>query len=99
MNEEKKIDLELPSSVAQGTYSNLAVISHSPNEFVIDFLSLLPGMPKPQVVNRIIMTPSNAMGLLKALEENISKYQSEFSVELDNITNNPISVGKKRSNS
>lgn len=76
-NEEKgmSIDIELPADVAEGVYSNLAMITHSPTEFVIDFVQILPGIPKPKVKRRIILTPQHAKRLLYALKDNIDKYE------------------------
>lgn len=79
MEESKKqnqINIELKEEVAQGTYSNLAVITHSSSEFVLDFVRVMPGTPKAQVKSRIIITPEHAKRLLHALQENISKYES-----------------------
>ena len=76
--EEKKINLELKPEVARGSYSNLAIISHSHSEFIIDFAEMLPGLQKPEISNRIIMTPEHAKRLLNALAENISKYEGQF---------------------
>lgn len=75
---DNRLNIELKEDVADGTYSNLAVISHSPSEFVIDFVRMLPGMPKAGVKSRIIMTPDNAKRLLMALNENIVKYEKAF---------------------
>lgn len=77
-NEKKQISLDLKPEVAKGSYSNLAIISHSHSEFVIDFATVLPGLPKPEVSNRIVMTPEHAKRLLNALADNISKYESQF---------------------
>lgn len=77
-NDKKQINIELKPEVARGTYSNLAIISHSHSEFVIDFASMLPGLPKPEVCSRIIMNPEHAKRLLNALMENIGKYESQF---------------------
>ncbi len=77
---EKKgnqINIELSAEVAQGTYSNLAVISHSTSEFVFDFIRVMPGAPKAQVMSRIIMTPEHAKRLLFALQDNIAKYEQQ----------------------
>ena len=68
---KQKLNIELPEDVAHGTYSNLAVITHSPTEFVTDFIQVMPGMPKGKVRSRIIMTPQHAKRLLKALAENV----------------------------
>jgi hypothetical protein len=78
MNDENKnqIDIELKEDVAQGTYSNLAVITHSSSEFVVDFVRIMPGLPKAEVKSRIILTPEHAKRLMLALQDNISKYES-----------------------
>ena len=75
---QNKIDIELPEDVADGIYSNLAVITHSNAEFIIDFIRILPGVPRAKVKSRILLTPQHARRLLKALQENISKYESSF---------------------
>ena len=77
MANEKELSIELKPDVAKGTYSNLAIITHSRSEFIIDFASMLPGLPKPEVNNRIIMNPEHAKRLLYALQDNISKYESQ----------------------
>lgn len=71
-----QISIELNEDVAQGVYSNLAVITHSSAEFIIDFVRVLPGIPKAQVKSRIILTPEHAKRLMKALKDNIGKYES-----------------------
>lgn len=73
----KQINIEIAPEMAGGTYSNLAVITHSQSEFVIDFVQMMPGIPKPKVASRIVMTPEHAKRLLMALHDNISKYESE----------------------
>ena len=75
-NQQNQIQVELSDEVAQGTYSNLAIISHSSSEFVIDFVRVVPGVPKAKVKSRIILTPEHAKRLLHALNDNISKYES-----------------------
>ncbi len=74
----QQINIELGEKEAEGIYSNLAIITHSPAEFVIDFTRILPGVPKAKVFARIIMTPQHAKLLLKALEDNIKKYEATF---------------------
>lgn len=74
----QQINIELSDDVAQGTYSNLAIITHSPAEFIIDFTRVVPGVPKAKVKSRIITTPQHAKMLLKALQENIEKYEARF---------------------
>ncbi len=77
-NKQQELKIELTPEVAAGHYSNLAVISHSGNEFYLDFISVAPNMPQAKVQSRIIMTPENAKNLLFALRDNISKYESTF---------------------
>lgn len=79
-NNQKKneIKIELTPEVANGHYSNLAVISHSPNEFFVDFITVAPNMPQAKVQSRIIMTPENAKNLLFALTDNLKKYEATF---------------------
>ncbi len=74
-NQEKNVNIELSEEVATGVYSNLAIITHSPSEFVADFIQMMPGVPKGKVRSRIIMTPENAKRLMEALKENIGKYE------------------------
>ena len=69
----QQINVELGEKEAEGIYSNLAIISHSPAEFVIDFTRILPGVPRAKVHARIVMTPQHARLLLNALEDNIDK--------------------------
>jgi hypothetical protein len=76
--QNEPIDVELSEDVAQGVYSNLVMISHSPSEFVMDFISILPGMPKAKVRSRVILTPEHARGLLAALKENLDIYEDSF---------------------
>lgn len=73
-----EINIELDEQTGQGIYSNLAIISHSNSEFVIDFVRLMPGMPKAKVQSRIILTPEHAKRLLLALKDNVQKFESQF---------------------
>lgn len=78
------INVELGEKEAEGIYSNFVVISHSPAEFVLDFTRMLPGTPKAKVFARIIMTPPHAKMLLKALNDNIEKYEKQYGeIKLD----------------
>lgn len=77
-NEKKQISLELKPEIAKGSYSNLAIITHSHSEFIIDFATMLPGLAKPEISNRIVMAPEHAKRLLSALMDNISKYEAQF---------------------
>jgi len=89
MDQDKKknqINIELKEDIAQGIYSNLAVISHSSSEFVLDFIRIMPGTPKANVKSRIILAPEHAKRLLMALEDNLRKYESIFGpVKINNI--------------
>ncbi|MBO6026028.1 MAG: DUF3467 domain-containing protein [Bacteroidales bacterium] len=80
MDEKQKnqISIELTDEIAGGTYSNLAIITHSPTEFVLDFVSLMPGAPKAKVKSRIIMTPQHVKRLYNALADNINKFEKAF---------------------
>ena len=78
-NEDKKkqqLNIELSEEVADGHYSNLAIINHSNSEFVLDFARMMPGVPKVKVKSRIVLTPQHAKRLLKALNDNINKFES-----------------------
>jgi hypothetical protein len=74
--DENQINIELKEDVAQGTYSNLAIITHSSSEFIVDFVRIMPGVPKADVKSRIILTPEHAKRLLYALKENVAKYEA-----------------------
>ena len=79
MEENKKknqINIELKEDIAQGTYANLAIITHSTSEFVLDFVRVMPGIPKAEVKSRIILTPEHAKRLLNALKDNVAKFES-----------------------
>ena len=74
---EQQLNIELNEETAQGVYSNLAVITHSPAEFVVDFIRVMPGVPKARVQSRIILTPQHAKRLMRALMENVGKYETQ----------------------
>ena len=71
-----QINIEISEEVAEGTYANLAIITHSHAEFVMDFVSVMPGTPKSKVKSRIIFTPMHAKRFLKALEDNVMRYEA-----------------------
>lgn len=75
---KNQLQIQLRPEVADGKYSNLAMIGHTPNDFLIDFIFAAPGMPQAPVVSRVIMTPENAKKLLLALGDNIKKYETQF---------------------
>lgn len=78
------MEFEIDPAIAQDHYSNFVIIAHSPSEVILDFASMLPGMPKAKVSNRIILTPEHAKRLLHSLQENLSNYEAKFG---------PIQVG------
>lgn|SRR5690554_3432856 len=71
-----QINIELDEAVAQGIYSNLAIINHSVSEFVVDFVTIMPGIPKSKVKSRIILTPQHAKRFLKALGDNVKRFEN-----------------------
>jgi len=75
--EQNNIQIELNEEIAQGIYSNLAIIAHSSSEFIVDFVRLVPGVPKAKVQSRIILTPEHAKRLMLALADNVKKYESQ----------------------
>ena len=98
MSEENKkegLNIELTEDTAQGIYSNLAIINHSPSEFVVDFVQMMPGIKKAKVRSRVILTPQHAKRLNKALSDNISKFESQNGEIKDVAANQgvPLSFG------
>ncbi len=75
---QNQINIELPEEVAEGIYSNLAIISHSHSEFVVDFIRMMPNVPKAKVKSRVVLTPQHAKRLLRALAENVKKFEAQF---------------------
>lgn len=75
--QQGQINIELPEEVAEGQYVNLAMIAHSSSEFVVDFIRMMPGVPKAKVKSRIVLTPEHAKRLLIALNENVKKYEEQ----------------------
>jgi hypothetical protein len=73
-----QINIELTDKIAEGIYANLVMIAHSNSEFVVDFIRLMPGVPKAKVKSRIVLTPEHAKRMLSALKENIEKYEAHF---------------------
>jgi hypothetical protein len=82
LNEQEKgeshLNIELSEKIAEGIYSNLVMIAHSPEEFIFDFIRVMPGVPKARVKARVIVTPQHARRLLNALTDNIDRYEAEF---------------------
>jgi hypothetical protein len=92
---QNQINIELSEEVAEGIYSNLAMIAHSNSEFVIDFIRLMPGVPKAKVKSRIVITPEHAKRLLAALKDNIEKYETSFGPikRTDDLPKFPMNFG------
>ena len=93
---ENNINIELDESIAQGLYSNLVIVNHSPTEFVLDFINVMPGAPKAKVRSRIILTPEHTKKFINALGENLDKYEKSFG-KIKNFQKEviPISFGPK----
>lgn len=85
-NPEQQLNIELTEEVADGIYANLAIITHSFAEFVIDFVNVMPNMPKAKVKSRVVMTPHHAKRLMRALVENVKRYEAQ---------NGPIKDGEQ----
>ena len=95
-NKKKEgLNIELSEEIAEGSYSNLAIINHSPSEFVLDFIQMMPGVPKAKVKSRIILTPQHAKRLMNALKENVSKFEDQHGEikDLDPSKGVPINFG------
>lgn len=82
-NQENQLNIELTEEIAEGIYSNLAIITHSPSEFVVDFIKVMPGVPKAKVKSRILLTPQHAKRLLMALKDNVQKFEAQHGVIKD----------------
>lgn len=88
-DQQEQINIELDEKIAEGIYSNLAIINHSSSEFVLDFVNIMPGIPKAKVKSRIILTPQHAKRLLKAIADNIDRYESANG-EIKDVDKTPI---------
>ena len=96
MNQKQnQINIELSDEISKGKYANLAMIAHSSSEFVIDFIQIMPGIPKAKVRSRILLTPQHAKRLNSALKDNIKKFEDQFGTiqELNQNFNMPINFG------
>lgn len=89
--EQQQLNIELDETVADGTYSNLAIINHSVSEFIVDFINVMPGVPKAKVKSRIILTPQHAKRLTKALADNIQRFE-EAHGEIKDYEQPPIPI-------
>ena len=88
-NKEGQLNIELDQEIAEGTYSNLAIINHSISEFIVDFINIMPGVPKAKVKSRIILTPQHAKRLAKALTDNIRKFE-QANGEIKDFEKQPV---------
>lgn len=88
-NQEGQINIELDEKTAEGIYSNLAIINHSVTEFIVDFISIMPGTPKAKVKSRIILTPQHAKRLSKAIAENVKRFEKSHG-EIKDYEQHPI---------
>lgn len=93
-NQEHQLNIELTEEIAEGIYSNLAIITHSQTEFVVDFVKIMPGVPKAKVKSRVVLTPQHAKRLMKALADNVQRYEQMHGKIKDIETNAlPLSFG------
>ena len=93
-NLENQLNIELSEDVAEGIYSNLAIITHSNTEFVVDFIKIMPGVPKARVKSRIVLTPQHAKRLMKAIADNVAKFEQLHGKIKDTEVNAlPLSFG------
>lgn len=88
--EDSQLNIEIDENIAEGVYTNLAIINHSPSEFVIDFVNMMPGTPKSKVKSRVVMTPLNAKRLQRALTKNIAEFEKGTREEA--LDNDSISI-------
>lgn len=94
MENQQQLDIELSEEIAEGIYSNLAIITHSQSEFVLDFVRIMPGVPKAKVKSRIVLTPAHAKRLMMALMDNMGKYEDSFGVvEGNEVPPMPLNFG------
>jgi len=90
MEEKNKsqIKIEIDDDISQGQYSNFAIVTHSPAEFIIDFISILPGVKKTKVRSRVVISPMHVKTFMRALDDNIKKYEKKFG-DIKVISNAP----------
>ena len=80
MAEKNQLNINITPDKAQGVFANLALIAHTPTEFVLDFAQIMPGMPQANVVSRVVVTPDQVKKILGALQNNIAQYEQKFGV-------------------
>ena len=91
LKKDGKLNIELDAEMAEGTYSNLAIINHSVSEFIVDFINIMPGAPKAKVKSRIILTPQHAKRLAKALADNVKRFEKAHG-EIKDYDQPPIPI-------
>ena len=92
--QQNQINIELDEKIAEGIYSNLAIINHSNSEFVVDFVTMMPGVPKAKIKSRIVLTPQHAKRFLKALAENIHRFEAAHGeIKEGDAPQNPLNFG------
>lgn len=92
--QDQQLNIELTEEMADGTYANLAIITHSFAEFVIDFVNVMPNMPKSKVKSRVVMTPQHAKRLMRALVDNVKRFEAQHGLIKDGeATNMPFTFG------
>ncbi|SEN89426.1 Protein of unknown function [bacterium A37T11] len=91
---ENQLNIELSEEIAEGTYSNLAIITHSNTEFVLDFIRVMPGVPKARVKSRIVLTPEHAKRFMQAFADNVSKYEAlHGKIHINDVPPIPMNFG------
>jgi hypothetical protein len=93
-DQEQQLNIELPENISDGTYANLAIITHSFAEFVLDFVNVMPNVPKARVKARIVMTPQHTKRLMRALVENVKRFEAQYGPIKDmEATTMPFNLG------
>ncbi|MBA3829448.1 MAG: DUF3467 domain-containing protein [Taibaiella sp.] len=94
LTQEQQLNIELSEEMADGAYANLAIITHSFAEFVIDFVNVMPNLPKAKVKSRIIMTPQHAKRLMRAMVDNVKRFEAQYGqIKEQETTNLPFNFG------
>lgn len=88
--QDNGLNIELSEDMSEGVYSNLALITHSNSEFVVDFIQVMPNVPKAKVRSRVIITPQHAKRLLAALKDNVGKFEAAYGTIIDPQGNDPM---------
>ncbi len=93
-DKQKQLNIAIDETIANGIYSNLAIINHSNSEFIVDFITVMPGAPKAKVTSRVILTPEHTKRFKKALEDNIIRYENaNGEIKLQDPPSIPLNFG------